>query len=82
MVAAALLEPGQALEQAQVPLAVAGLPEAPEQEAAHSLLVPSFWELYVVFLLAPPAQPEQERWQVRPPEVPVAHPKPSFREQL
>ena len=72
---------GQALEQAQVPVAAVELPEAPGREAAHSRLVPSFWERYVVFLRAPPAQPEQERPAPHP-EVPVARPKPFFREQL
>ena len=81
-VAAALPEQEQALEQAQVPVAAVELPEAPEREAVHSQLVTSFWERYAVFLLAPPAQPERERRQVRQPEVPVARPKPSFREQL
>jgi hypothetical protein len=81
-VAVALQELGQALEQAQVPVAAVERPEAPRREAAHSRLAPSVWERYVVFLRAPPAQPEQERRQVRPPEVPVARPKPSFREQL
>jgi hypothetical protein len=75
-------EPAELQEQARVPVAAVVLPEAPEREAAHSRRVLSFWERYVVFLPVPPAQPEQERRRVRPPEVSVARPKPFFREQL
>ncbi len=83
VVVVALQELGQVLEQALVPVVAVGRPEAPEREAAHSQLTQSFLEQrYVVFLRAPPAQPEQERRQVRPPEVPVGRRKPFFQGRL